>query len=64
MGEKDNIPYVKTSGQTTNQYFPLVLAQTAQMMNIKPIVYYLGLGLKILKNEFVDAVALDDLALE
>ena len=28
----------------------MVLAQTAQMMNIKPIVYYLGLGLKILKK--------------
>ena len=27
----------------------MVLAQTAKMMDIKPIVYYLGMGIKILK---------------
>ena len=50
MGEENIILYVQTSDQPTKQYSPLVLAQTAQMMNIKPIVYYIGLGLKILKK--------------
>lgn len=47
---KDNnsILYVQTSDLPERQYSPLVLAQTAKAMDIKPKVYYLGQGLKIL----------------
>ena len=43
-----SILYVQTSDQPDRQYSPLVLAQTAQMMDIIPRVYYLGRGLNIL----------------
>jgi predicted peroxiredoxin len=45
---KKSILYVQTSDQPDRQYSPLVLAQTAQMMDVIPRVYYLGQGLKIL----------------
>ena len=44
----DSILYVQTSDQPERQYSPLILAQTANAMNIKAKVYYLGKGLKIL----------------
>jgi predicted peroxiredoxin len=43
------ILYVQTTDTVEKQYSPLVLAQTAKMMNLKPIIYYLGTSLKILK---------------
>lgn len=43
------ILYVQTTDTPEKQYSPLVLAQTAKMMDLKPIVYYLGTSLKILK---------------
>ncbi|UCB58505.1 MAG: DsrE/DsrF/DrsH-like family protein [Thermoplasmatales archaeon] len=43
------ILYVLTTDAPEKQYSPLVLAQTAKMMDVKPIVYYLGTALKILK---------------
>ena len=46
--QKKSILYVQTSDQPDRQYSPLVLAQTAQMMDIIPRVYYLGRGLNIL----------------
>lgn len=49
MKKKDTILYVQTSDQPERQYSPLILAQNAFMMNIKPIVYYLGQGIKILR---------------
>jgi uncharacterized protein len=36
----------------------LVLAQTAKMMDIKPIVYYLGTSLKILKPGAAEKIKL------
>ncbi len=42
------ILYVLTTDTPEKQYSPLVLAQTAKMMDIKPIVYYLGTSLRIL----------------
>ncbi|HMF30155.1 MAG TPA: DsrE family protein [Candidatus Lokiarchaeia archaeon] len=48
MKDENFILYVQTSDMPERQYSPLVLAQSAKMMDIKPIVYYLGLGLKIL----------------
>jgi len=42
------ILYVQTTDLPEKQYAPLVLAQTAKMMDLTPRVYYLGMGLKIL----------------
>lgn len=49
MNEEKSILYVLTSDSPEKQYSPLVLAQTAKMMDLKPMVYYLGTALKILK---------------
>ena len=40
-GEK-TILYVQTTDAPEKQYSPLVLAHTAKMMDITPIVFYLG----------------------
>lgn len=42
------ILYVQTSDNPERQYSPLVLAQTAKTMGLKPKVYYLGSALRIL----------------
>jgi predicted peroxiredoxin len=49
MKDENSILYVVTTDEPTKQYSPLVLAQTAKMMDLKPMVYYLGTSLKILK---------------
>ena len=49
MTKKQTILYVQTSDQPERQYSPLVLAQTAKMMEINAQVYYMGNGLKILR---------------
>ena len=49
MKDKKMILYVLTTDEATKQYSPLVLAQTAEMMELKPVIYYLGTSLKILK---------------
>ena len=49
MKSENSILYVQTSDQPERQYSPLVLAQTAKMMDIDAKVYYLGFGLKILR---------------
>ena len=48
MKDENSILYVPTSDLPERQYSPLVLAQTAKAMDLKPMVYYLGMGLKIL----------------
>ena len=48
MKDEKSILYVVTTDQPEKQYSPLVLAQTAKMMDLTPRIYYLGLGLKIL----------------
>lgn len=50
MSEKKKILYVQTSGPANpeRQYAPLILAQTAVAMDIEPVIFYLGFGLKIL----------------
>ena len=48
MKDENSILYVQTTDLPERQYSPLVLAQTAKMMDITPRVYYLGTGLKIL----------------
>ncbi len=47
---KKNILYVQTSGTDTPErlYSPLILAQTALAMDIEPVVYFLGQGIKVL----------------
>ncbi|MGB5912685.1 MAG: DsrE/DsrF/DrsH-like family protein [Promethearchaeia archaeon] len=47
--EEKYILYVQTTDAPERQYSPLVLAQTARAMDIKATLYYLGMGLKILK---------------
>ncbi len=49
MKDEKMILYVLTTDEATKQYSPLVLAQTAEMMELRPVVYYLGTSLKILK---------------
>jgi len=48
MRDENSILYIQTSDAPERQYSPLVLAQTAKMMDLKPMVYYLGMGLKVL----------------
>ncbi len=50
MAEKKKILYVQTSGPANpeRQYAPLILAQTAIAMELEPIIFYLGMGLKVL----------------
>ena len=45
-----SILYVQTSDDPERQYSPLVLAQSAKAMDIDAKVYYLGQGLRILKQ--------------
>ena len=47
--DKKFLLYVQTSDEPERQYSPLVLAQTAKSMDLEPKIYYLGMGLKILK---------------
>ena len=48
LADKKSILYVQTSDMPERQYSPLVLAQTAKAMDIKPVVYFLGQGLRVL----------------
>ena len=59
MKDENSILYVQTSDAPERQYSPLVLAQTAKMMDINPMVYYLGLGLKILKAGEAEKIKID-----
>ncbi len=49
MAESQNILYVQTSNEPERQYSPLVLAQSAKAMGLDAAVYYLGMGLMVLK---------------
>ena len=48
MAEKKAMLYVQTSDDPERQYSPLVLAQTAQAMDLSAQVYFLGQGLRTL----------------
>jgi predicted peroxiredoxin len=56
MGDENQILYVQTSDSPERQYSPLVLAQTAKAMGLNPIVYYLGMGLKMLRPGVADDI--------
>jgi predicted peroxiredoxin len=58
MKDENSILYVQTTDAPEKQYSPLVLAQTAKMMDIKPIIYYLGTGIKILKPGVAEKIKL------
>jgi hypothetical protein len=58
MAQEKNILYVQTSDMPERQYSPLVLAQTAKAMGVDAAVYYLGLGLKILRPGAADDIKL------
>ena len=48
MKDHNSILYVQTGDQPERQYSPFVLAHTAKAMNIKPVIYFLGTGLRVL----------------
>lgn len=52
------ILYVQTSDAPERQYSPLVLAQAARAMDIKPVIFYLGNALKILRPDSADKMQL------
>jgi predicted peroxiredoxin len=58
MAEKKTMLYVQTSDDPERQYSPLVLAQTAQAMDIDAQVYYLGQGLRTLLPGAADKIKL------
>jgi uncharacterized protein len=49
MADEKNILYVQTSNLPERQYSPLVLAQSAKAMGVDAAVYFLGMGLTVLK---------------
>ena len=49
MKNENSILYVQTSNLPEKQYSPLVLAQSAKAMGVDAAVYYLGMGLTVLK---------------
>jgi uncharacterized protein len=49
MADQQNILYIQTSNAPERQYSPLVLAQSAKAMGLDAAVYYLGMGLTVLK---------------
>jgi len=58
MKDEKMILYVVTTDEPTKQYSPLVLAQTAEMMDLKPVIYYLGTALKVLKQGEAEKIKL------
>ncbi len=51
-----SILYVQTSNDPERQYSPLVLAQSAKMMDIDAKVYYLGQALRVLTPEMAASI--------
>jgi len=56
MKDENAILYVQTSDAPERQYSSLVLAQTAKAMGLKPMVYYLGMGLNVLRPGAAEAM--------
>ena len=56
--EKKKLLYVQTSGIDTPKrlYSPFVLGMTAQAMNIDATIYFLGLGLTVIKKGMAETV--------
>jgi predicted peroxiredoxin len=58
MRNEKMLLYVQTSDNPERQYSPLVLAQTAKAMELEPVIYFLGAGLRILKPGAADVIKL------
>ncbi|MGZ4928281.1 MAG: DsrE family protein [Halobacteriota archaeon] len=58
MTNEKMLLYVQTSDNPERQYSPLVLAQTAKAMELEPMIYYLGQGLRILKPGAAEKIKL------
>lgn len=58
VDKKKHILYVQTSGVDTPKrlYSPLVLATTAKAMDIDATVYFLGLGITVVKKGIAETV--------
>ncbi len=58
MAEKKHILYVQTSGVDTPKrlYSPFVLGMTAKAMDIDATIYFLGLGITVVKKGETDTV--------
>lgn len=58
MAEKKRILYVQTSGIDTPKrlYSPFVLGMTARAMDIDAAIYFLGLGLTVVKRGMAETV--------
>ena len=58
MAGKKSILYVQTSGVDSPKrlYAPFVLAMTAQAMDIEATIYFLGLGITVVKKGEADTV--------
>ena len=61
MKDENAILYVQTSDAPERQYSPLVLAQTAKAMDLNAKVYYLGMGLNILKPGAAEKIQMGSL---
>lgn len=58
MKDEKMILYVQTSDAPERQYSPLVLARSAKAMGQNPVLYYLGMGLKMLQPGALEQVKL------
>ena len=56
MAEENFILYVQTTDAPERQYSPLVLAQTAKAMGLNARLYYLGMGLKMMRPGAAEAI--------
>ena len=58
MADKKKILYVQTSGVDTPKrlYSPFVLGMTAQAMDIDATIYFLGLGITVVKKGMAETV--------
>jgi len=58
MAKKKNILYVQTSGVDTPKrlYSPFVLGMTAKAMDIDATIYFLGLGVTVVKKGMAEKV--------
>jgi len=56
MEKEHFILYVQTTDAPERQYSPLVLAQTAKAMGLNARVYYLGMGLKMMRPGTAEAI--------
>jgi predicted peroxiredoxin len=60
MKDDRAILYVQTSADPERQYSPLVLAQTAKAMDLEPTLFYMGMGLQILRPGVAEAIQVGD----